>query len=545
MSSDQDPSTSYTSVDSYVDRRPTSIEDLPSELLIPVFFEVMQSTVEIWFDSLHNLAQVSRSWAEVVLGSPQLWTAVTEEGPEVAWKSALRLSKSGPIDVHIGYDCSSQIVAAATTLENMRRWWTAKLILPPYHTPGDLHLNSQIQRSEAHVPLLRHLEISASYEYVLDPFPGGARNLRHFTLRGTTLRDWSSPLLLESNLSRLSLVNINVGPTVQQCFTILRHLPKLEKLLLHFVTFSNRTHVTSSNAYDQTSTALTGRAPYLALRDLDLARLLPYAAMLDMIMFFRQTASESGMPSLHRLSYSPYARGLSPETETELWNAGVELYFCALNRRKEAAAHGKLPRITVVASRRRRGLKLCVACAVEGECLRLDLPNDPSALKSILVAARQSLATPAGLVLPPPLDSPVLDHRVALRITPDIPNISLAVTANRNLVRWITTLEVVGRRRKENVPFLDKISTTPYLLPSLESLVLDVTGARTWEALVRFARRRRFAWLDGVVEARTSTSTTIRAFWEPRAEGVPRSGRDAIGRVLERRGFFESNLYNN
>ncbi|KAG8990769.1 hypothetical protein FRB94_000716 [Tulasnella sp. JGI-2019a] len=217
------------------------VHRLPVEVLTEVFRHV--SGIKIrpaqadTIDSLHVLAQVCKSWASVIKSSPALWTVIHAAHSRDDWTSALKLSHSSPLTLNLidNYQREDGYISLWTAVsKQIWRWQSASLVLVPYM---DL---SSLENDPA--PILRELRLKGdgmlSSGRSLDLFQGRrAPELRHITLEGVSLRDWSAPTL--SGLHSLTVTSFltEPGPSLHQFYDILRACPDLRHLCVRGVMF--------------------------------------------------------------------------------------------------------------------------------------------------------------------------------------------------------------------------------------------------------------------------------------------------------------------
>ncbi|KAG8990759.1 hypothetical protein FRB93_003023 [Tulasnella sp. JGI-2019a] len=242
----------------------TPVHGLPMEVLIQVFRHV--SGVDIrparadTIESLHTLAKVCKTWANVIKGIPALWAVVHGAHSQAEWTSALKLSSSHPLTLNLIDDYQREeayILLWDSVSEHVWRWQSAWIVLVPYMNLSSLEGDP--------APILRELRLKGDGMLPsgrsLDLFRGRrGSKLLHVNLEGVSLRDWSSPTL--SGLHSLTLRNFIAEPalSLSQFYGVLRACPSLRHLCIHAVVFLN----------DGTNSVISPGIPLSQLRELDL-----------------------------------------------------------------------------------------------------------------------------------------------------------------------------------------------------------------------------------------------------------------------------------
>ncbi|KAG8858232.1 hypothetical protein FRB96_005361 [Tulasnella sp. 330] len=224
---------------------------LPLELVTQIFWLAARCNACDYIPRLHILANVCKTWAEIIKATPSLWPIVSSQRPIFEWIAALRLSGSCPI-VLLQRDDSTRAREGfwSAAVKHAHRWKVAHV------RAEDAKCLSALETVSA--PLLRTLQLEARRPdlgarplvgaqaetqlpgrantshpaLVSSLFRGGAPQLTHVELRNVAIKSWKSSVL--SGLRILEIKDVaSHGPSVQQIFDVLGACPDLEQLSLH------------------------------------------------------------------------------------------------------------------------------------------------------------------------------------------------------------------------------------------------------------------------------------------------------------------------
>ncbi|KAG8920116.1 hypothetical protein FRC01_000913 [Tulasnella sp. 417] len=178
---------------------------------------------------IYRLRLVSRSWKELIEGTPTLWTYVSVAHPPVVVRDCLRWSKNHPLRVKIPYTwpCSKEALLEFLQLlqPQSHRWKTLT-----YATSDRLNLDRIRIRHflESPAPMLQSLDLCPG-ELGGDPwvnFGGGvAKGLKHLSLTYASLPECSDLL---HGLETLILDHVDTGPA-EELLSIFVRSPALRR----------------------------------------------------------------------------------------------------------------------------------------------------------------------------------------------------------------------------------------------------------------------------------------------------------------------------
>ncbi|KAG8844659.1 hypothetical protein FRB96_002977 [Tulasnella sp. 330] len=210
------------------------IHRLPVEL-IRIFENLIEWNNYILHRATHTLAQVCKSWAEILTRWPTIWSAIDFNRGIASVTQSLRLSANHPLAIKFITPGKGQLKAGfasafSLACQHIYRWETVTLYIL-----SDAF--AVLENSKA--PILRYLrlqsiEISRGEEDgfsvpVLDLFQGHAPRLTKVALLGVALKDWNSSLL--RNLQSLTLSHLgSSAPSLHQILNSIRSSIKLESL---------------------------------------------------------------------------------------------------------------------------------------------------------------------------------------------------------------------------------------------------------------------------------------------------------------------------
>ncbi|KAG8890023.1 hypothetical protein FRB98_001458 [Tulasnella sp. 332] len=189
-----------------------------------------------YYEKLHVLAQVCRVLAEIVKGTPELWSVVSFKDKESNWRASLRLSQSHPLTIRYEHYWRDTPFWSAV-IPVIQRWRVACITLMASEA---LRLASDLEMVGA--PELEGLRIQYRESRgeslpALDILRGWAPNLRDLSLTTIILRDWSSPIM--HRLHSLSLLSIYSILSLETFSNALQGCLNLKMLRLHYVGFDS------------------------------------------------------------------------------------------------------------------------------------------------------------------------------------------------------------------------------------------------------------------------------------------------------------------
>ncbi|KAG8996105.1 hypothetical protein FRB93_000956 [Tulasnella sp. JGI-2019a] len=203
-----------------------TINHLPVEVLTRVFFHSLHGWHATQFSQLHDLAQVSVRWSQVVKGTPELFSFITTDSTEEQARCALRLSRDAPLDIHYRwrrYD-SWRVALLDTLLFQAHRWRSIEMVNVPLEV-----VNRAFRRA---TPLLYEIHFADMVnDEGISLNPETLGRLYHLTLERVALR-WDPGDL--GGLRSLELYSISVGgrPSLPQLLRILRASQEIQVLRL-------------------------------------------------------------------------------------------------------------------------------------------------------------------------------------------------------------------------------------------------------------------------------------------------------------------------
>ncbi|KAG9034228.1 hypothetical protein FRB95_013509 [Tulasnella sp. JGI-2019a] len=293
---------------------------LPLELLVKIIWLGARCNVCDYIPRLHTLAQVCKSWANVIKATPTLWYIASSHRPLFEWKAALKLSGSCPI-VLLRRDSPENVLDEfwSAALQHTHRFTVLQVIGDDGEGVGSLKhatapflksLHIEIRRQAPGAPVLAGAmngNVAAAMPdpaLITDLFKGGTPQLLHVELRNIALENWNSTLL--SGLRTLEIKDVGShGPSLQQLFNALSMCPDLEQLVLHDIAIT-----------DHTFLPLAVRHPILQLHRLVRISLVGFpTAMIAQIM---STVHMPRCTDIHVRGFRPEVPGASTEVLSAL-----------------------------------------------------------------------------------------------------------------------------------------------------------------------------------------------------------------------------------
>ncbi|KIO31934.1 hypothetical protein M407DRAFT_19192 [Tulasnella calospora MUT 4182] len=203
------------------------IQTLPHELLLKIWKHMAYESALKGTDGVWVLAQVSKAWADVILGSSDLWCDINNRFSQRRTRWALQRSLERPIHVFLGTESGVEKCFDAV-LPHCHRWRELRLAVGLPEITMTLRVIS--------LPILEHLELRVRPGPVVHVEPPNllaSPSLRTLMLHSVPL-DWPSPSV-PAGLRSLGICNIRAGPTFSQLLAILSSTPILEELRLEVV----------------------------------------------------------------------------------------------------------------------------------------------------------------------------------------------------------------------------------------------------------------------------------------------------------------------
>lgn len=213
------------------------IQDLPKEVFVAIIQLSTGSTKKTYYNNLHRLAQVSKSWALVVLGTPPLWSFVCSYRLPSTLETALARSKATLLSFEVSFAdpwVMPQKDLVATMSQHVDRWKTADLTVSDPRSLREL--------GDLAAPKLVHLKLGVcrpGFAEMLGVtlFQAGAPKLSHIELAGISLDDWTAPYLSGLRVLHLAYTgDSKCGPSMRELLDVLRASPGLKELSLTRVT---------------------------------------------------------------------------------------------------------------------------------------------------------------------------------------------------------------------------------------------------------------------------------------------------------------------
>ncbi|KAG9039722.1 hypothetical protein FRB95_007149 [Tulasnella sp. JGI-2019a] len=166
---------------------------LPNEILLRILFLSLQTPYSSQFSQLHNLAQVSVRWAQLVRGSPMLFGYATSDDIEEDANRTLCLSRNALLDVKYDLDWFGSTWKEAfldRLLQHNHRWRSIELV-----GLDTTKMNSVLREP---MPQLQDLDIFCRIQeegfHVINLSPEKLRQLRHLTLTNVSPQ-WDASML--------------------------------------------------------------------------------------------------------------------------------------------------------------------------------------------------------------------------------------------------------------------------------------------------------------------------------------------------------------
>ncbi|KAJ7629782.1 hypothetical protein DFH06DRAFT_1338209 [Mycena polygramma] len=201
---------------------------LPNELVSEIFVQALPPYPKfpqlVGPFSPNPLAQICRSWREIALGTPKLWSAISLPDVEAEWELLilqlwLKRSLYRRLSIEIGTAKAwADVKIVEAIVPHRARWEYLKINLA----------GKNLQFLEAPMPLLRHLELKTTMEdRRLDPIAAHGVPL----LRTVVLNDLAAKRIMLPWMQLTSLTLIRVYPS--ECIPILVQTRNLVHCELH------------------------------------------------------------------------------------------------------------------------------------------------------------------------------------------------------------------------------------------------------------------------------------------------------------------------
>ncbi|KAG9044562.1 hypothetical protein FS837_007946 [Tulasnella sp. UAMH 9824] len=203
------------------------IQTLPNELLLKIWSHVTYGCARTGTDGVWVLAQVSKAWTDVILGSSELWCNINSRFSQRRIRWALQRSSARPIHVFLGTEHGVE-ERFDTVLPHCHRWRELRLAVGLPEMTMTLRVIS--------LPILEHLELRARLGGAAPVEPPNllaSPSLRTLMLYSVPL-DWISPSV-PAGVRSLGICNVRDGPTFSQLLKLLSSTPMLEELRLEGV----------------------------------------------------------------------------------------------------------------------------------------------------------------------------------------------------------------------------------------------------------------------------------------------------------------------
>ncbi|KAG8991738.1 hypothetical protein FRB94_003585 [Tulasnella sp. JGI-2019a] len=234
----------------------TAVHKLPAELLIKIWSLVLSSYSRLdqehrpgkYYRTLHVLARVSKSWANILRAETQLWTFINAGDSWKAVSIALARSADLPLTIVVpnprivgefpgprdpvtgrpGLHWLSNASHVEKFCQHMHRWKNVSLCTPAHRT-----LWSHLQADSSAAPNLEELVVgyrSLQSETIGPIFGGGAPNLQSLELRSSTITVKDASLFTTLRVIKLVKVSLHMSPS--EFVVLLRRCPDLFSLTL-------------------------------------------------------------------------------------------------------------------------------------------------------------------------------------------------------------------------------------------------------------------------------------------------------------------------
>ncbi|KIO30665.1 glycoside hydrolase family 5 protein [Tulasnella calospora MUT 4182] len=222
-------------VPSTVHSRSSPNHHLPVELLayiLNIRFPDTGGRIKKDMEELYRLRLLSKSWKELIEGTPTLWTHISAHYPAAVVRDCLKWSKTHLLRIKIlymwGYPAEPLIELLQLLQPHSHRWKALD-----YHNKGGPYIDRKHSRHllESPAPMLESIYVNLS-SFLLEPrvnLAGGrAEGLKHLTLQDAFLPQYSNLL---HDLETFSLTNMDAVP-VGEILNIFVKSPALRRFEL-------------------------------------------------------------------------------------------------------------------------------------------------------------------------------------------------------------------------------------------------------------------------------------------------------------------------
>lgn len=205
----------------------STINQLPTEILVKILYLALQGSLDHWFDRLHTIAQVCTLWAGIAKTEPSFWAVLLSSHTPKTMQRVLERSKSAPLDVQYNRT-SPQTAGNDIILDKIiaqaYRWRSAKLMEAGIRELG--RLGSVV------APFLEDLTLIEKDDLITHDLLGGSNldRLRYLTLEYVALT-WRSNAFSDLRTLSLSFLE-DMGPSMDLIFEMRRASPSLAELTL-------------------------------------------------------------------------------------------------------------------------------------------------------------------------------------------------------------------------------------------------------------------------------------------------------------------------
>ncbi|KAG8997036.1 hypothetical protein FRB93_000529 [Tulasnella sp. JGI-2019a] len=202
------------------------INQLPVEVLARIFFHSLQGSYATQFNQLHNLAQVSVRWSQLVKGTPELFGFVTTDSTEEQARCMLRLSRDAPLDIHYRWHRfgSWRAELLDTLLSQANRWRSIEMSDAPL-----MVVNRTFQRATPMLHDIHFADIGGVEGISLNPETLG--RLHHLTLERVAI-PWDPGNLRDLKSLELYSIRVEGRPSLPRLLRILQASQGIQVLRL-------------------------------------------------------------------------------------------------------------------------------------------------------------------------------------------------------------------------------------------------------------------------------------------------------------------------
>ncbi|KAG9013685.1 hypothetical protein FRB94_001247 [Tulasnella sp. JGI-2019a] len=210
-------------------------DPLPIELRVKIFEYTVAFDGPVppktYYPELHTLAQVCKTWSNIVRNSPSLWRVLSTCGAPAAalWHTAVTRSASVPLTIHLidlptGVE-GFQPAHLTSLINNLARW---EIVTIELH---DVYMELSPIEVTGGAPHLRYLEmrLNMPLKTYLDLPRSWSPKIQHAKLSGLGLCRWDGCIL--AGLRTLMLHHVqSFVPSQKELLAILKNCPDLEDL---------------------------------------------------------------------------------------------------------------------------------------------------------------------------------------------------------------------------------------------------------------------------------------------------------------------------